>query len=180
MRKAILVSAFCAIVSTSCASQYSLTEDIQRLDISFTDPIWGGKDVPDGQQCRRFGGKKARTPELMVMGIPMTADALVVEYGDKSWGSIGAHGKIGYNIKLGTETIVIPSVPAHTFNLPEDFFLVDEHLAPHWDIAGAYLPPCSGGLGHRYYAVVKAIVRAKSENEVPKLMAKGAIDMGRF
>lgn len=53
---------------------------------------------------------------------------------------------------------------------------------PHWDAAGAYLPPCSGagGIGHKYYAIVKAIVRAKSEDEKPLLVAKGTIQMGRF
>ncbi len=147
MKKAILVTAFSAIILSACASQYNVSEDVQQLSLSFTDPIWDGKNVPDGQQCRRFGGKEAETPELKVVGIPIAADALVVEYGDRSWGSVGAHGKIGYHIEPGTQSIVIPSIPAHSFDLPDGFYLVDEHLAPHWDTAGAYLPPCSGGLG---------------------------------
>ena len=182
MKKAILVTVFSAFILTACASRYNVSENVFQLSLSFTDPLWDGKNVPDGQQCHKFGGKEAGTPELKVRGIPATADALVVEYSDRSWGPIGGHGKIGYHIEAGTEAIVIPSVPGHSFNLPEGFFVVTEHMAPHWDAAGAYLPPCSGagGLGNRYYATVNAIVKAKSEGEKPLLVAEGTIEMGKF
>jgi len=182
MIKVILFTVFCAIVLSACASRYNTSENVLQLGLSFTDSLWDGKNVPDGQQCRKFGGEKAGTPEIKVTGIPAIADALVVEYTDRSWGAVGAHGKIGYHIEPGAEAVVVPSIPGHSYDLPSGFFLVSEHQAPHWDVAGAYLPPCSGsgGLGNRYYATVKAIVRAKSEGEKPLLLAEETIEMGRF
>ncbi len=184
MRKAILLTVFSAFVLTACASRYDVAENMHQLNVSFTDPQWDGENVPDGQQCRQFGGKKSATPELKVEGIPATADALVVEYNDLSYGPMnhGVHGIIGFDIEPGTTTIVIPSVPGHSFDLPKGFFLVAEHRAPHWDAAGAYLPPCSGsgGLGSSYSATIKAIVKTKSEGEKHLLLAEGVIQMGKF
>ena len=180
MSKVILATVFTAFMLT--AGAYNGSENVPQLNLSLADPRWDGENVPDGQQCRKFGGKKAETPALKVSEIPATTDALVVEYGDYSWGSDGGHGKIGYHIEPGTESIVIPSVPGHSFDLPEGFFLVKAHLAPHWDAAGAYLPPCSSGSGsgHIYYVVVKAIVRAKSEDEEHSLTAEGEIAIGKY
>jgi len=180
MRRTILVTVFGALTLAACVSTYNVSEDVRQLSLGFTDPRWNGVTVPDGQQCLRFGGREPGTPEIEVGGIPATADALVVEYTDRSWGSVGWHGKIGFNIEPGTTTFVIPSVPGHSFDLPEGFFLIAEHRAPHWDVAGAYLPPCSGagGLGNSYYATVKAIVKAKSEGKKPLLLAEDVIQMG--
>ena len=182
MRKPILLIVFSVLILNGCASQYNVSENVRQLSLSFTDPSWDGVNVPDGQQCRQFGGKEVGTPELKVTGIPAVADALVVEYTDRSWGPVGAHGKIGYHIEPGTEAAVIPSIPGHSFELPEGFYLVAEHLAPHWDAAGAYLPPCSGagGVGHRYYATVNAIVKAKSDGGKALLVGKSTIEMGKF
>ena len=184
MRKAILVTAFSTFVLAACVSTYKVSENMLQLDISFTDSRWDGEKVPDGQQCRKFGGERSATPEIKVESIPAAANALVVEYNDLSYAPMrnGGHGKIGYHIEPGTTSIVIPSVPGHSFDLPEGFFLVAEHQAPHWDTAGAYLPPCSGqgGLGSSYSATVKAIMKANSEGEKPLLLAEGVIQMGEF
>ena len=182
MKKTIWVAVFTAYILTACVTPYNVSENLLQLRLSFTNPQWDGETIPPGQQCQKFGGKASGTPQMKVEGIPIEADALVVEYTDRSWGPIGGHGKIGYYIEPGADTIVIPSVPGHSFDLPEGFFLVSEHAAPHWDTAGAYLPPCSGagGVGNRYYAIVKAIVGAKSEGEKPLLVARGSIEMGRF
>ena len=182
MIKAILITIFSAFILFACASPYVVSDNVHKLSISFSGSLWNGESVPDGQQCQKFGGNESATPELKVQQIPTKADALVVEYTDRSWGPVGGHGKIGYYIEPGIETVVIPSVPAHSFDLPEGFFLVAEHLAPHWDTAGAYLPPCSGagGLGHRYYATVRAIAKASPEDGKPLLLAVGEIEMGEF
>lgn len=174
-----MVTVFGTLTLTAC-SAYDVSENVRQLSLSFTDPRWDGGNVPDGQQCLRFGGREPGTPELKVGGIPATADALVVEYTDRSWGAVGWHGKIGFNIEPGVTTYVIPSVPGHSFDLPEGFYLIAEHRAPHWDVAGAYLPPCSGGLGNSYYATVKAIVKAKSDDNKPLLLAENVIQMGKF
>ncbi len=184
MRKIILITVFSAVLLTACVSRYEVAENMFSLNVSFTDLQWDGKNVPEGQQCRKFGGKKSATPELKVEGIPATADALVVEYNDLSYSpmSNGGHGIIGYEIETGATSTIIPSVPGHSFDLPEGFFLITAHQAPHWDEAGAYLPPCSGfgGLGSSYSATVKAIVKARTEGEKPLLLAEDVISMGKF
>lgn len=92
----------------------------------------------------------------------------------------GGHGKIGYRITKGTTETAIPSVPGHTFALPEGFFLVAAHQGSSWDKAGAYMPPCSGGMGNRYYVTVKAIYQTSSKGEESKLLGMGKIDLGVF
>ena len=105
-----------------------------------------------------------------------------MEYSDRDWPPMdeGGHGKIGYRIPEGTTEIVIPSVPGHTFNLPEGFFLVAGHQGSSWDKAGAYMPPCSGGMGNRYYVTVKAVYQASLENKEFELLGQSVLELGKF
>ena len=67
----------------------------------------------------------------------------------------------------------------YSFDLPPGFFLVSAHRAAGWDIEGAYLAPCSGGKGNRYYVRVSAYVQASAE-ESPQLLAAGTLTLGRY
>jgi hypothetical protein len=132
--------------------------DSKELSVSLANPAWDGKKIPTGQQCKKFGGNGA-TPILAVEQIPTSANAIVMEYSDRTYQPMdhGGHGKFGYRIQPNTTTVNIPAVAGHTFELPKEFFLIEAQRAPTWDKAGAYLPPCSGGKGNEYYVTVKAV-----------------------
>ncbi|MGL1920939.1 MAG: hypothetical protein OCD03_07925 [Hyphomicrobiales bacterium] len=150
-----------------------------ELNAEITDAAWDGKSVPEGQQCNKFDGN-GMTPALAVANIPADADALVLAFDDRSYApmSNGGHGQIIYGINKGTDSVNIPSVAAHTFDLPDGFTMLSAHKAPSWDTAGAYLPPCSGGRGNEYVVVVKAVTMAGAK--VDKILAKVDVAMGRF
>jgi len=153
-----------------------------KLRVSFVDSMWDGKSVPAGQQCQRFGGNNPSTPRLMIKGIPPRTNAIIMEYSDRSYTPMddGGHGKIGYRIPENTKEIIIPSVPGHSFDLPEGFFIVSPHQAPGWDKAGAYMPPCSGGRGNSYYVTVKAVYQSSSENKEFKLLGQVVLELGTY
>lgn len=132
--------------------------DNMLLSVSLASSAWDSKKVPAGQQCEKFGGKGV-TPVLTINHIPAGANAIVMEYSDRTYRAMdrGGHGKFGYRIKPRSSTVDIPSIAGHTFDLPKDFFLIEAQRAPTWDKAGAYLPPCSGGKGNNYYVTVKAV-----------------------
>lgn len=149
------------------------------FNAEITDSAWDGKKVPDGQQCDRFGGK-AKSPKLDVSGIPKGANALVLQFDDRSHAPMnnGGHGQVTFAIKAGVEQVNVPSVPAHTFDLPAGFALLAAHKAPTWDTAGAYMPPCSGGRGNEYVMVVKAV--QMDGGKVTKTLAEFDVKMGRY
>jgi hypothetical protein len=155
---------------------------LPRLEVSFADATWNGKAIPKGQQCKRFGGKNPQTPRLIVKNIPPGTNAIIMEYSDESYAPMdkGGHGKIGYRVPEGTIEKTIPSVPGHTFDLPQGFFLVAAHANPAWDKAGAYMPPCSGGRGNYYYVTVKAVNYASPDDKQPKLLGIGELSLGRY
>ena len=148
------------------------------LDLRFLDEAWNGETVPEGQQCQKFGGE-AVSPALHVGGIPEQANALIVEFSDRDFPPMdnGGHGKFGLEIEPGAGSVEVGSVPGHTSDLPDGFFVVEEHKAPTWDKAGAYLPPCSGGRGNSYYLTVRAVHREGSETHE---LASGTLEMGKY
>ena len=79
--------------------------DPVELAVSFEDPMWDGKKIPERQQCIRFGGNPS-TPRLSVKDIPIRTDAIIMEYSDRDWPPMdrGGHGKIGYRIPAGTDS----------------------------------------------------------------------------
>jgi hypothetical protein len=149
-----------------------------ELEVQFADERWGGETVPEGEQCQKFDGS-GKSPSLAVSNIPDGANALVIEFSDRSYPPMddGGHGKIGYEIEPGTGSVTVPSVPGHTTDLPPGFFVVAEHEAPTWDEPGAYLPPCSGGRGNSYYLTVKAIHRMDEELHE---LASASLEMGKY
>lgn len=153
-----------------------------KLQISFADSDWNGKEVPNGQQCQRFGGSNPSTPRLMIRGIPPGTNVIIMEYSDRSYSPMdkGGHGKIGYRIPDNTKEIIIPSVPGHSFKLPKGFFIISPHQAPAWDKAGAYMPPCSGGMGNSYYVTVNAVHQSTPERKEFKLLGYAVLELGEY
>jgi ketosteroid isomerase-like protein len=154
---------------------------LPKLGLAFGDPAWDGKKIPQSQQCRRFGGKGA-TPPLVVSNIPAGANAIILAYSDRSYPPMdkGGHGIMGYKIAPGSKEVKIPPVPGHSYDLPKGFFVVSEHLAPSYDKAGAYMPPCSGGRGNEYYLDIKAVRLAKPGDKTGKVLATGHLELGKY
>lgn len=154
---------------------------VQAADLSakITDAAWDGITVPKGQQCHRFGGN-AMSPQLNVKNIPAAANALVLSFDDRTYQpmSNGGHGQVIYKIAEGVGSVNVPSVPAHTFDLPKGFNTLSAHRAPTWDTAGAYMPPCSGGNGNQYVVVVKAVII--DGKKVVKNLGKVDVAMGKY
>jgi hypothetical protein len=184
MKKTIptILSVFLLFISC-CATTggYEQASSLAQLQVLFADSSWDGRTIPNGQQCKKFGGKGA-TPRLIVKNIPAEANAVIMEYSDKDYLPMdnGGHGIVGYKIAQGKGEVNIPSVPGHTFSLPEGFFVVSAHSNPAWDTAGAYMPPCSGGKSHVYYVTVKAVYQPASKDQKQKLLGTGKLILGNY
>ncbi len=161
--------------------KYNPVSNPAKLQISFADPDWNGKQVPTGQQCQRFGGSNPSTPRLIIKGIPSGTNAIIMEYSDRSFYPMdnGGHGKIGYRIAQNTSEITIPSVPGHSLDLPQGFFLVAKHQGFR-NKGDAYLPPCSGGGGNSYYVTVNAVYQATPESKEFKLLGQAVLELGKY
>lgn len=159
-------------------SLISICSQAEPLTVSFKDSAWDGKAVPDMAQCNKFDGTLG-SPELTVSNIPEGSNALIVAFSDKDYppADNGGHGIIATPIPLGSQTYEIKSVPAHSFELPTPFVMMAEHKASFWDTSGAYLPPCSGGMGNRYYLTVLAVNSADSINADSKYDVLGQFDL---
>jgi hypothetical protein len=155
---------------------------VQDVQLALADSDWDGVKVPAGQQCQRFGGENPSTPRIQVGDVPEGADAIILEFSDRSYPPMddGGHGMVGFQISPGTREVVVPSIPGHTFDLPEGFFLIQEHQAPSFDTAGAYMPPCSGGRGNTYYVTVKAVTLHSLEDLSYTLLAQAILEMGKY
>ena len=179
----LVVTLAVSLVLYGCAGEtaYRPFTILYDLKISFTDNTWNGKTIPTGQQCPTFGGKGS-TPGLTVENIPPQANALILEFSNKSHLPLdkGGQGRIGYRFNPGTHKIVLPPVPGNTFDLPRPFFVIAAHRKPFQSKPGAYLPPCSGGKGNYYYLVVKAILLPESLEIPAELLGQGKITLGRY
>ncbi len=155
---------------------------VAGLQLALDDPDWNGENIPAGEQCRRFGGDNPSTPRISVADIPAGTDAIVLEFSDRTYSPMddGGHGKIGYRIEGNANEVIIPSIPGHTFDLPDEFFIVHEHLAPSFDTAGAYMPPCSGGAGNAYYVTVKAVEVISADGKQFNVLDQGTLELGKY
>jgi phosphatidylethanolamine-binding protein (PEBP) family uncharacterized protein len=158
---------------------YVPQENLAPLAVSFADAKWTGAAVPADEVCDKFGGAKAASPRLNVSGIPAGADALIIEFNDRSYAPLssgGGHGAVLYRLPSAGAAAVVPSVPAQTTSLPEGFTML-RRSGGDWPGLrnGAYLPPCSGGTGNRYEAVIYAVDSASRQ-----VLAKGVISLGRY
>ncbi|MGB7241784.1 MAG: hypothetical protein WBC93_06845 [Sulfitobacter sp.] len=137
-------------------------------------PPWNGKTVPAGQQCTLDGGN-GKTPPFQVTGIPEGTAAIYVEYNDRDFSKLsskGGHGIIAYGVK--GPSAKFPALPGLTAKLPGGAQVVKKARSTGNYASAGYLPPCSGGKGHRYQAQVKAISAAG------KVLAKTRMDLGRY
>lgn len=179
----LVVTLAVSLVLYGCAGEtaYRPFTVLYDLKISFADDTWDGNTIPAGQQCPTFGGKGS-TPGLTVENIPPQANALILEFSNKSHLPLdkGGQGQIGYRFIPGTHKIVLPPVSGNTFDLPEPFFVIAAHRKPFQSKPGAYLPPCSGGKGNYYYLVVKAILLPVSLEIPAELLGQGKIALGRY
>jgi len=57
---------------------------------------------------------------------------------------------------------------------------VAAHQGSSWDTAGAYMPPCSGGMGNRYYVTVNAVYQASPESKEFKLLGQAVLELGKY
>jgi hypothetical protein len=150
------------------------------LSVTFADPAWNGNRIPAGQHCTKFGGRGA-TPAFTVEGIPAEADAIVVEYNDRSYHPLsygGGHGKIGYDITPGVGKATLPSVPGEKADgLPAGTWVVRRNRATGDYARPGYLPPCSGGRGNTYFAEVIAV---KKDGDDYDELASTKITLGRY
>ncbi len=118
---------------------------------------WDGKKVPAGQQCTLFGGK-GKTPPMAVSGLPSGTAWVYVEFNDRDYGPLsknGGHGVIGYPVKGATADLY--AVPGLKGSLPGNARVISKARSTGKYKSNGYLPPCSGGKGNRYEAVVKAV-----------------------
>lgn len=160
------------------ASEYkAVSENLPKLKIAFADPAWDGKTIPDGQQCPSQDGHGA-TPALIVDNIPSGTNTIIVEFNDSDYRPLsydGGHGKIGFWIGAANPA-TLPSVPGLSDKLPEGSFIEADNRA--W--GKGYVPPCSGGRGNSYFAIIKAVYKAKSDKEKSLLLATGTIELGSY
>ncbi|TMM47047.1 hypothetical protein [Colwellia ponticola] len=164
-RKFIIVSLVTLLISSRAFA----------IDAQFSNAKWEGNHIPQGQQCLKFGGVNPSTPELLITNIPKNTNALSFEYSDRDYKKMdnGGHGIIRLALPTSTNKIVVPQVPGHSFELPDNFTMTSPHLSPAWDKAGAYMPPCSGGKGHAYYVTIKAM----QDN---KTIASTVLELGKY
>ena len=185
MKSVHLILASAAVVALAACQTTGgyepVAEVLPKLTVSFADAAWDGKAVPKGQQCSKFSGAGG-TPALIVDGVPEGANAIIVEFNDRSYAPLsanGGHGKIGFWVK-GGGAATLASVPGEKSELPEGSFLEARNRATGSFARPGYLPPCSGGKGNAYFAEVKAVYKGKTEAEKGKLLAVGAIELGRY
>lgn len=181
LRSRFYANACYKILAITSACLFSMGLQAQELSAAFTESAWQEESVPEGQQCQRFGGKNPQSPEVKVENIPEDADAIVLEFSDRSVERMdnGGHGKVGYKLSGERDAVTVPSVPGHTMDLPEGFFTVEAQRAPGWDTAGAYLPPCSGGRGNDYFIDVKAVKLGEGQT-VSEVLTETSIKMGVY
>jgi len=152
------------------------------LQVEFTEgALWDGKKVPADQHCDRFGGNGS-TPPLTVSGLPEGTEVVIIEYSDRDSKKMnnGGHGKVGIKVDAGATSVSFPSVPGHTFDLPEGVFMVKAHRNPDWATEGAYMPPCSGGQGNTYYLTAIAARIKNFEKKKFKKIEKTKLTMGNY
>lgn len=145
------------------------------IEVKLADNAWDGMKIPTGQQCDKFGGENPSSPKLHITNIPVGSDSILLAYSDRDSKNMnnGGHGIMSYSIDSKTNTIDIPPVLGHSYELPEKFTMIEAHRGAGWDKEGAYMPPCSGGKDHAYYVTVKAM-------KGDKVIDETVLELGKY
>lgn len=177
----LLCTSLLYLLSCAITGEYDEAPNINKLDVSFADSEWTGIKIPKEHRCHIEGGD-GFTPRLTVKNIPPEANALIIEY---TLGGLGLRkqfygyfGIIGYEILQGTSEIIVPSVPANTFSLPDRFFLVSIPQ-PAMSHPGAYCAPCGKHDGYNYLVKIRAVYRSNLKDQKSKIIGKGDLSLGR-
>lgn len=181
MKKILIPLSATAVLLAGCVSgPYKPVDNLAKLDVSFVDPAWDGKTVPKIGICQPYEGK-GDTPALKVKGIPAGANAIVVEYSDRSFAPMdnGGHGVLRYTIAKGQAEVVLPATPGMTDKMPEGVTIESNNRGQR-NVAPGYRGPCSGGRGNLYEGVVKAVFKGANDKEQSLLLGEGKFSLGRY
>lgn len=142
-----------------------------RADMTVTLlPPWDGETVPADQVCALHGGN-GMTPPMALSGLPNGTASVAVEFNDISFPSLafnGGHGAIGFAV-TGREAN-LPAVPALTTDLSEGSWVISAARTSGRYASPGYIPPCSGGNGHTYQAVVRALAADGVELDMARIV----------
>lgn len=120
---------------------------------------WDGVKIPSGQQCTLDGGNGA-TPPMTVSGLPDGTARVTVAFNDRDYpplSSNGGHGVIAFPVTPVSGSADIPAVPGLSSSLPGGAEVVSAARSSGDYASPGYLPPCSGGDRHAYWATVTAV-----------------------
>ena len=179
MRRILIAGAAMVALAACQTTGADSAPDAAQLDVAFAGGGWDGERIPQGQQCSKFGGD-GKTPPLRVANVPAAADMIVVEFNDRDYQPMsydGGHGKIGFPVKGEGGTVTLPSVPGETADLPGSARVGEKNRATGDYARPGYLPPCSGGRGNDYFAVVKAL---DTDADPQMVVGLGRIELGRY
>jgi phosphatidylethanolamine-binding protein (PEBP) family uncharacterized protein len=148
------------------------------LTVSFADAAWDGNKVPDDQHCAKHGGH-GTSPALKISNIPAEANRIIVSFSNGAYKKLdnGGHGIIGMQIPAGTTTAQFPSIAENIIDMPKDVYIVSAQKGDWGKDGAAYMAPCSGGKGSRYYATVRAV--NEKDGAVIEL-SKTDIELGKY
>ena len=155
-------------------------KEVTTLDISFTDPAWDWKKVPEWQQCKMYEWNGS-SPELIIKNIPEWTKSIRISYNDRTYqaNDNGGHGIVGILVDTNNDSIVVPSFEGESFELPENMFVIEKFRSNRWK-DGAYLPPCSGWIGNEYYISFQALDNELVDSDSSTVLAKGEIEMWKY
>ncbi|MDP3339524.1 hypothetical protein [Frigidibacter sp.] len=166
MRKTLIAAVFLFLASTPAA--------LAAMTVALGAP-WDGVTVPQGQQCKFNRSGKGATPPMTVTGLPAGTAQVVVAFNDRDYPPLskqGGHGTIGFTVSGPTASL--PPVPGHTKKMPAGAAVVARAKSSGKYASPGYLPPCSGGTGHRYFAVVSAVDAAG------KTLEQVTVELGKY
>ena len=160
----VVNSVFFLVSCENSGSMSTKSETRTPMKVEFAVPQnagvnWDGQTIPDGQQCKKYGGLNPETPALVVSNIAPKASALIFAYSDRDYKEMddGGHGVIRFDLPDGAKDIFVPPIRSNTYDLPEGFSIVKEHRGTERGLPGAYMPPCSGGYNNLYYVTIQAV-----------------------
>jgi hypothetical protein len=167
-----------ALIATLLFIPFQVFAQSAPLTVSFVDSAWDGNKVPDGQHCAKHGGHGA-SPALKVSNIPADANRIIVSFSNGAYKKLdnGGHGIIGMQIPAGTSVAQFPSIAENIIDMPKDVYIVSAQKGDWGKDGAAYMAPCSGGKGSRYYATVRAV--NEKDGAVFEL-SKTDIELGKY